>query len=591
MILQALNSYYARLEADPNAEVVPPGFSRQKISFRINLMPDGGLQSIEPLGDPGGKGASAAEWMTVPGQSKPSGQGINPCLLWDNAQYMLGYKPDDLKPERTIQAFQAFRQRHLDLEQAIDDPGFSAVCRFLEHWKPEDAAGHDELTEISNGFGVFRIAGTAGHVHETPKVRAWWLEQLHGNDEPGQQMQCLVTGKTAAIARTHEPKIKGVWGAQSSGALLVSYNFKATESYGKTQSFTGPVSEDATFRYAVALNKLLEVGSKQRVQLGDATTVFWTEEPTPVESLFGLIFESRQAEDEQLKARLGHALQSLVLGRYPVEDLGDPDVPFYVLGLSPNAARLSVRFWWQSSVREIAENVGRHMRDLAITRPPNAPEFLTTFHLLRETAREAKDIPPLISGGLARSVLMGTAYPLAFYNALLRRIRADREVSYIRASAIKACLNRNSRLRQYFAPLTEELSMSLESERPEPAYQLGRLFAVLEKVQEEALPGLNDTIKDRYFGAASATPASIFPRLIRLDQHHLGKLERGQRVFREKQLQEICGRLGDFPAHLSLRDQGLFAIGYYHQRQDFFKKKSGSKTPEDSTETTTTTET
>lgn len=586
MILQALNQYYGRLEADPNAEVVLPGFSRQKISFRVNLLPDGTLQSIEPLGEPGGKGASF-EQMVVPGDSKPPGSGINPCLFWDNAQYMLGYKPDDPKPERTLQAFDAFRQRHLDVEQAIDEPGFSAVCRFLERWTPEDAAGHEELSQISNGFGVFRIAGTARHVHEDPKVRAWWLEQLHAAEDSDSQMQCLVTGEAAPIARTHKPLIKGVWGAQSSGALLVSYNFKATESYGKTQSFTGPVSEDATFRYAVALNKLLEAESRQRVQLGDSTTVFWTAEPTPAEALFGLVFESKQAEDEELKLRVGHALKSLAMGRYPAEDLGDPEVPFYILGLSPNAARLSVRFWWQSSVKEIAENVGQHMRDLAITRPPNAPEFLTTFHLLRETAREAKDIPPLLSGGLARSVLMGSAYPLAFYNALLRRIRADQEISYIRASAIKACLNRNSRL-GLFAPLKEEIPMSLESERPEPAYQLGRLFAVLEKIQEEALPSINDTIKDRYFGAASATPASIFPRLIRLDQHHLGKLEKGKRVFREKQIQEICGRLGDFPAHLSLRDQGLFAIGYYHQRQDFFTKKSDRDSSENQSETITT---
>ncbi|HEX6986035.1 MAG TPA: type I-C CRISPR-associated protein Cas8c/Csd1, partial [Planctomycetaceae bacterium] len=477
-------------------------------------------------------------------------------------------------------------QRHLEVEREIDDPAFSAVCRFLERWNPDHAATHEELAQVTGGFGVFRIAGTEGHVHDRPKVRDWWLGRLRSSDGAGERMQCLVTGEVAPIARIHEPKIKGVWGAQTAGALLVSYNFDATESYGKTQSYTGPVSEEAAFRYAVALNKLLEPGSRQKVQLGDATTVFWTEKPTPAEAIFGFVFESRQAEDPRLKLRVGHALKSLAEGRYPGEDLGDPETPFYVLGLSPNAARLSVRFWWQSTLGEVAGNVGRHVRDLAIVRPPNAPEFLTTFQLLRETAREAKDIPPLLSGGLARSVLTGTAYPQAFYAALVRRLRADREVSYVRAAAIKACLNRSVRLRDRdlppdLRPLDKELPVSLDPDRPEPAYQLGRLFAALEKVQEEALPGLNDTIKDRYFGAASATPASVFPRLIRLSQHHLGKLDnRAYRLSHEKRLQEICGRLDGFPSHLSLRDQGLFAIGYYHQRQDFFTKKGRGEAPE-----------
>lgn len=578
MILQALNAYYTRLENDPKVDIAPFGFSRQKISFCVVLNNDGSLHDIIPEDDGDAK-KPRPKLLVVPGGAKPSGSGINPCFLWDNTGYMLGYKPDDDKPERTLQTFEAFRDRHLELKESIDDPEFHTVCEFLSHWNPESAADHTTLTETSTGFGAFRLRERMHYVHERDAVRAWWTSQLTGGDDDSAvRGQCLLTGDAATLARLHEPKIKGVSGAQSSGASLVSFNDSAYESFGRSQSYNAPVSESAAFQYGTALNHLLRAESGRRIQIGDATTVFWTESPSPAEELFGFVADPSRvsAEDDVQKDKVRSLLRRIADGASAEElELGNGDTPFYVLGLSPNAARLSVRFWYVSTLRDLVSAIHQHFRDLEIVRSDRDPEFPAVWQLLRETARETKDIPPLLGGAVMRSVLNEkTAYPQMLFAAVIRRIRADREIRAVRAGIIKAFLNRNVRLNS--SQLSKELPVALDPDRPEPAYQLGRLFAELEKTQEDALPEINDTIKDRYFSAASATPGTVFPRIIRMSQHHLSKLgsnSPGSRVHHEKQIQEICGRLDGFPSHLSLNDQGLFALGYYHHRQNIFTKK------------------
>lgn len=578
MILRALNRYYERLLADPDSGVAEIGFSRQQISFAVVLEPGGALHAIQDARVEDDKGSKRNRPLVVPGNAKPSGSGINPCFLWDNSAYALGYKPDDPKPERTQEAFEAFRQRHLDAEQAIGDPAFSAVCRFLESWDPKQVESHEVLRELKSGFGVFRIRAAEGYVHQAPAVRAWWLTQLAEAEASDVDTtgQCLVTGEVGPIARLHEPKIKGVWGAQSAGALLcaVDTSFTAASSYAKTQGYNFPVSETVAFQYTTALNRLLDRSTNRRTNIGDTSVVFWTEKPSEVEDFIAQLLngpedkkaEDRTAEDEARVNQVHSWLDAIAQGKLPQgmeED--DQATPFYVLGLSPNAARISVRFWLESTLGEFLEKLGRHYADLEIARGPKDLPHPPLWRLVRETARETKDVPDLLEGSLLRAILTGQPYPRMFYTALLGRIRADREVRHVRAAAIKACLNRN---------FDQELPMSLDPNRPEPAYQLGRLFAELEKTQEDALPGINDTIKDRYFSAASATPASVFPRIIRLNQHHLGKLEKGARTYHERRIQEIAGRVDGFPTHLDLQEQGLFAIGYYHQRQDIFTKKS-----------------
>ena len=381
---------------------------------------------------------------------------------------------------------------------------------------------------------------------------------------------CLVTGAVAPIARLHEPRIKGVVGAQSSGHPLVSFNSNAYESHGFDGGFNAPVSQEATFRYCTALNRLLSPGSDRKIRIGDATTVFWTARPSPGEAVFGLAVDPTQAEDADTVNELRASFEAIAQGKPPTYDLGDPDVPFFVLGLAPNAARSVVRFWEQSTVGEMATRMAEHFAALRIVPSfPKDPPLPAVWQLLRETARESKDIPPLLPGAVMRAILTGSPYPESLLMALIRRIRADREVPYLRAAAIKACLVRS------LQPV--ELTVSLNPDHPDAAYQLGRLFACLERMQEDALGrDLNATIRDKFFGAASATPASVFPRLMRLSQHHLSKVKSespGKAVVADKRIQEVCSRVEEFPKHLNLRKQGLFAIGYYHQRRDFFTKK------------------
>ncbi len=569
MILQKLCEYYDRLADDPNVALPRPGFTQQNISYEVVLEVDGTLHDIVDIRDTTGR-SPRPKSMPVPGGAKPSGSGINANFIWDRTDYMLGFKADDEKPDRTAKAFEAFRQRHLDAEPHINSPPYKALCTFLRSWSVDRAEQYPALADVSGMFGVFRLRGEQRYFHEDSAIQTFALRaQTDDSDTPAGQ--CLVTGQTEPIARLHEPKIKGVVGANTAGAPIVSFNFDATESYGKQSSYNAPVGESVAFKYCTALNYLLARDSAQKVLIGGDTVVCWTDKPTPFETMFGQIVNGG-VEDEGQREKVIHLLKAIVAGG-SAADLGPADTKFYILGLSglsPNVGRVSVRFWHQSTVGQMQKQLAEHHRELAITHSQYDSDILFLWQLLRETARESKDIPPLLAGAMMRAVLTGQNYPDAMYHAIGRRIQADRNINYARAAFIKAYLTRNHH---------KEITVSLNPDRPEPAYQLGRLFAVLEKSQQDALgKSLNATIKDRYFGAASSTPASVFPRLIRLNQHHMRKLEGGIRVISEKRMQAIVDRIDCFPAHLNMTDQGLFALGYYHQRQDLFTKRSDSDT-------------
>ncbi|MCR6654787.1 MAG: type I-C CRISPR-associated protein Cas8c/Csd1 [Opitutus sp.] len=591
--LRALEQLYDRLARDERYGLALPGYSAQKISFCLVLNPDGSLVGApQDERDSSGKKLLPRQ-LSVPGQSKPPGQGLNPCFLWDNSAYLLGYKAEDEKPDRTVKAFAAFRQRHLDLaasEPALAaDDGFAAVCAFLREWRPERALEFKAQLDdfAATGFGVFRLAGDRGYIHERPAIRAYWDRMQNAADPEAPRGQCLISGEPdQPLALLVEPAIKGVSGAQSSGAKIVSFNCDAFTSYGKDQGLNSPISVSAAFRHATALNALL-AGPRShlhRLQIGDATTIFWTGEPTTTEGFLAQFLDGHTpndeaiAQDEPLRARLQTFFEILSDGGgRSIEALGDrADTPFYVLGLSPNAARLSVRFWSVDTLAGFVAHLRDHFTALRLVRrfPDQEPEFPALWLLLRQTARESKDIPPLLAGPLLRAVLTGAPYPATLASAVLNRIRADHDIGYLRCALLKAFLNRNHRL---------DLPMSLDPARPEPAYRLGRLFAALEKTQEDALPGINATIRDRFYSAASATPRAVFPRLLRTYQHHLSKAaaERGTglKVNRERLVQEIFSALGDMPAHLDLSGQSLFALGYYHQRQAFYTKAEAEALP------------
>ena len=571
MILNALVEYYDRLAADSDQDIAPFGFSRQKISFEVVLGPDGSLAGFQDARIER-DGRRLPRLLVVPGQAKPPGSGLSPCFLWDNAAYLLGFKADDPNPNRTQQAFEAFRKRHLALEEEIGDQVFSAVCAFLRAWKPADAAKHPELVEIVGAFGVFRIQGAHEYLHERPKAIDYWRKQIGGRSD-GPIAPSLISGEEQPIARLHEPKIKGVIGAQSAGATIISFNLDAFKSYHKEQNFNAPVGIADAFRYCTALDRLTS-DANRRVLLGDTTVVFWSNRPTAFESVFGPVLDTTTAEDAATLDRLRgffSRLNRVVAG----ERFDDADMPFYVLGLSPNAARLSVRFWQSGTVQQFAERLGQHIADLELAGAPKEAPPLTIRRMLDETARERKDIRPLLSGAVMRAILSGGPYPQSLFSGVLTRIHADARVSHPRVAILKAFLLRKARL----SGQDKEIPVSLNKDHPEAAYHIGRLFAVLEKTQEEAFDNkLNSTIKDRYFSSASSAPVAVMPRILRLHAYHLNKIENpGRRTNLEKLVQEICTRVDGFPGHLPLDEQGLFFIGYYHQRQDLFTRKSDSE--------------
>jgi CRISPR-associated protein Csd1 len=365
----------------------------------------------------------------------------------------------------------------------------------------------------------------------------------------------------------------------------VSFNQDAFESYGNEQGANSPIGIRDAFKYCTALNAL--TNDRDRcIHLGDTTIVFWAEQSSPFECsiLPAFLTSGWGEEDSSTLSELRSTFQSLRQGR-KVNDI-DPSTPFYLLGLAPNAARLSVRFWITGTIAEFAERIDLHLADLELEPTPDDLADLSIRRLICETVpprggwADEGAITPLLAGSVLRAILTGGPYPQSLLCAVINRVRTEgmidddrrkdwRQAQHRRCAIIKACLQRNARI----AGHEKEIPVSFNPERPEVAYQLGRLFAALEKAQEDAMPGLNATIKDRYFGSASATPGVVFPRLCRMHQHHIEKLEGGLKVVREKLIQEIMGRLDTFPSHLSLDDQGLFAIGYYHQRQFFFTKK------------------
>ncbi|WP_367872482.1 type I-C CRISPR-associated protein Cas8c/Csd1 [Luteolibacter sp. Populi] len=583
MILQSLNELYTRLADDPSYEIAPPGFSPQKISLRIVLKPDGVLFGMEDARTPDEKGKRQNTIMLVPGEAKPSGSGINPCFLWDNQTYLLGRQPEDKADGFGLSRFEAFRKRHLEVEFAIHDPSFSSVCRFLEKWSPDRLADFPILNELGTGFGVFQIQGEKKPVHESPAVQDWW-RRSQAEEAPCELAQCLLSGEEVPIARLH-PKIKGVTGAQAAGASLVSFNAPAYESYGREQSYNAPVGEDAAFRYGTALNSLLTGprSAKHRIRIGDTTTVFWTEKPTVMENCLAEFFSGgsqsvEEVQDISKREEIRRLLEAVRSGA-KFQDLGEPDTPFYILGLAPNAARVSVRFFHRSTVADLIAKLHEHHQCMEMVRQFTEPvgkrfadpEFPAVWQILRETARVADEIPPLLGGALTRAIVEGSHYPEGLFTAIIRRIHADRSVSYLRASTLKAILVRNHHL---------TIPVMLDSTNTTPAYLFGRLFAALEKTQEDALGSVNAGLRDRYYSAASATPASVFPRILRTYQHHLGKLQMGARIKREQLIQEIISPISAFANQLNLQNQGIFAIGYYHQRKDFFTKKDAIESTE-----------
>jgi CRISPR-associated protein Csd1 len=570
MILQALSDYYRRKQADPDpARRLPAyGFEEKELPFILEIDGEGRLVQILDTRSGEGKKKTAQRFLVPKAVKKTSGVAAN--LLWDTAEYVLGIDTRG-KPERVAEQHAEFRACINALpEVAQADAGIAAVRAFLDHLDFDVLAACPAWEEIksTNPLLSFRLHGDVELVCQRPAVTT-----LTGEDSDDEAtVTCLVSGEQAAPERLHAA-IKGVWGAQSSGANIVSFNLDAFNSYGKSQGANAPVGKAAAFAYTTALNHLLAKDSRQRIQIGDTSTVFWAEEPHELEAALPDLFGEPPKDDPDRGADALRALYRAVdTGRFAV---GSGDTRFHVLGLAPNAARIAVRFWETAPAIELARRIKRHFDDVAVAHSPRDPQHLSLFRLLAATAVQGKadNIPPKLGGEVLRAIIEGLPYPATLLNAAVQRCRAEQQVTYPRAAAIKAWLNRDARRQRLSNPTPEEFTPMLDPDNPSAAYRLGRLFATLEKIQEEASPGLNATIRDRYYGAASATPVAVFTTLLRLKNHHLAKLNPGRATQMEKLIGEILAGIDDFPRHLNLPDQGRFALGYYHQRQAFFTKR------------------
>lgn len=593
MILQALNDYYRRKCDDPDpAQHLPSfGLEQKEIPFVLEIDALGELVQLLDTRTPNGKKKIGQGFRVPQGVKKTSGVAAN--LLWDTLEYVLGVDTKG-KPERVVEQHGAFRQR-IDALPALAkaDAGIQAVQRFLESIDLAALQRQPAWSDALEGNAVmsFRLHGDVNLICQRPAVIQAALNVPASSDE--RIAMCLVTGEEAPVERLHTA-IKGVWGAQTSGANIVSFNARAFESHGKTerQGENAPVSKAAAFAYTTALNHLLRKDSTQRIQIGDASTVFWTDKASDLETALPDIFGEAPKDDPDAGARAVQALLSAVHKEHGPSTQDDGN-RFHILGLAPNAARISIRFYYCLRLPELGKRIAQHFKDIELVRGAHGhdPQYPSLFRLLTAVAvqNKADNIPPNLGGSIVDAIFAGedVPYPALWLNTAVARCRADQNVTYIRAASIKACLNRQIRRTATHTatsspcPNTEkEFTPMLDLANNNPGYRMGRLFAVLEKIQEEASPNLNATIRDRYYGAASSTPVAVFTTLLRLKNAHLKKLAVGRNTYFEKLLGEVLAPVTDFPKHLPLSDQGRFALGYYHQRQDFFSKK-----PDDSTKT------
>ena len=576
MILQELVRYYDRKARDPDpAQRLPSaGLEDKAIPFIVELTPDGRVQQLIDTRELVGKKLQARSFLVPLGEKKTSGVKAN--LLWDSAAYVIGLDKAR-KSQAEISPPAAFRARIDALtEAARNDAGVRAVLAALDRADWSVLQAHPAWPDIAeaNPVMTFRLAGELELVCQRPAVIAA-ATQTAPSDE--RQLNCLIDGTAAPVQRLHA-SIKGVWGAQSSGANIVSFNARAFESYGKTerQGENSPIGQRAAFAYTTALNHLLEQGSRNRVQVGDASTVFWADGTSAFDGEFTLadfFGETRDEPDRGVRA-VQALYKALSSGQMPK---GERDLTFFVLGLAPNAARISIRFWLRAPLRELAPRILAHFDDLRVAqRFESDPPVPSLFRLLSSLALQGKldNVPPRLAGEWMRAILEGLPYPATLLNAAVMRCKAEQEVSYLRAAVLKAWLNRDHRRRHPdFPTATQHFKERLDVDQTDTPYRLGRLFAVLEHVQRQAMPGINATIRDRYYSAASTTPVAVFTTLLRLKNAHLKKLSGGQNAWFERLIGEVLAPMQDFPRQLTLPQQGRFALGYYHQRQDFFTRK------------------
>ncbi|MGD9803605.1 MAG: type I-C CRISPR-associated protein Cas8c/Csd1 [Hyphomicrobiaceae bacterium] len=578
-ILASLVRAYDRL---PDAPAI--GYSAEKIGFLISLNADGTVAHVIDLRAGEGRRKSVP-LMMVP-QAVKRTVGIAPNFLWDKTSYVLGVTAGEGR--RLAAEHAAFVERHREALQEHADEGLRALMRFLERWSPDQFVAPtwpDDMRDQNVAFCLESERLHGAMLHDRPAARELWAALSNPDDQDGRI--CLVTGDAAPVARLH-PSIKGVWGGQSSGGAIVSFNLDAFESYGHEQGDNAQISEMAAFKYTTALNRYLGNDSGHRIQIGDASTVFWADASNAdlageAESIFAQMMEPDEKEADKVKDiadKLKQIRDGVRLSKIEPELDG---VRFFVLGLAPNAARISIRFYYEDSFGALTRNYQQFLRDMKLepgAREPHPPLWRYLIELAVLGKRE--NIPPNLAGEWMRAILSCTRYPMTLLSTVLLRIRSDGEIGPLRVAILRALLVRNFNR-------SEEAPVALDPENINRGYLLGRLFAVYERCQLAALGDVNASIKDKFYGSASAQPRKVFHMLDSGSANHLSKLGKqspGYRIVLERTIGAIMDRMepasDPFPASLSAEEQALFGLGYYHQRSEFFRKSSNKAGAEES---------
>lgn len=587
-MLEALCRYYQRAAAENAQAVAPPGYAMAGIGAELVISREGDLVAVNSRMDLSGKKPVPLQWI-VPLPPKRSGQKPEAAFLYETAAFLFGIYGD---PEGAAYRFQASRQKHEAVLEGCEDEAAKALLLFFEKRTlgSIDYPGVDtSLLRNSRMFVSFRLLGDNRFLHERPAIREAW-ERYYSRANDGQPLiQCLVTGQMEPLALLHD-NVKG-FGADK--PTLVGFNqdsFCSFGLYGK-QGANAPVGQRAAFEYVTALTMLCK-DRRHSVRLGNDKVIFWAEtEAREEENAIYFFIEGgagpdgpdRVLDPEQTE-RIRGVLRSVEKGGKAALEQQSAQVQFYLMGLSSNKTRLVVRFFEQSSYGDLLERLADHYKMLEMEGMQN--RYPSPRQILAEGILERKleNVQPSMVAALMRSILRGSPYPQALYQAVLRRIRAEGRVSALRAAIIKATLNRQQK--------KEVITVSLNRNEKDLAYRLGRLFALIEQTQYEALGEVNATVSDKYLNSALATPQMVFPALLKLNKTHLSKLsgggakEKAIAVVRSREIGEIMEEIvliknGEgsyvFPDSLNANSQGKFLVGYYHERQTFFAHAAEKK--------------
>ncbi len=584
MLINALNDYYDFLSEA--GKVAPQGMSLQKITHMIALRTDGTVSNIIDVrkrGIPDKKGKSKLESVNVflPKREQRTSD-IRPNIIEHDPQYIFGLSYDKGTEsfgngnKRDKEKHERFVELNLEYTEGMTSDIVTAYRNFLKNWTPENETENAAIMNIAKEYtGAYFIFCLDGHpeilLHDENGEIMQKVMNNTGEEEKADGV-CAVTGRPAVIAKLHD-KIKGIKGGQASGGLIVSFNNSAFESYGKTQSYNGSISNDVMKRYTEALN-ILTGDPKHHIYLDDLTVVFWAmskDDSKETDTLMSMLgFGDEKSDAAGTDELIENALKELSMGRkIDLSTAGiDENVTFYVTGLAPNSSRIAQKFIYRDKYGEIFENAAMHQLDMKIDGGGKQISIRRMLYEMKSPKSRNETTPPPVIAAIFGAIINNTRYPDILLETIVRRVKIDKSINYVRAGIVKACINRNLRLNKQ----KEEIKVSLDKTNTNQAYLCGRLFAVLERIQQNALGNLNRTIKDSYFASACSTPSLVFPKLISLAQNHLKKDDFAKP--NNDLVGEIIDMLGtEFPSTLSLQEQGRFMIGYYQQVQDFFRKK------------------